>query len=96
MNHVRQPGPAYRLNLGDLFDRAGRLRPLGELPSDIQQQIASFDVVRTTVRRHGATTTTEEVIRVKTRARRTPQIISRGQTSLTGGASAAGPLRASW
>ncbi len=62
---------SYRFNLADLFDRAGRLRPLAGLPPEVQTEIASFEVVRVTTRRNGETVTTEELIRVKTRDRRT-------------------------
>jgi hypothetical protein len=57
--------PAYRFSLADLFDRAGRLRPLGELPPEVQAEIASFEIVRVTTRRTGETVITEELIRVK-------------------------------
>src|SRR5687767_6663735 len=73
--------PAHRFNLGDLFDRAGRLRPLGELPAEVQAEIASFEVVRVTTRVKGDAVTTEELIRVKTRNRRTAQVVKRGQTT---------------
>jgi hypothetical protein len=72
-----------RFNLGELFDRAGRLRPLNELPANIQAEIASFEIVRMRVRDNDATVTTEELIRVKTRDRRTAQITKRGQTTGT-------------
>lgn len=51
--------PAPRFNLGDLFDRAGRLWPLGELPPEVQAEIASFEVVRITTRGNGETVSTE-------------------------------------
>ena len=41
---------SYRFNLADLFDRAGRLRPLAGLPPEVQTEIASFEVVRVTTR----------------------------------------------
>ena len=72
------PPPIQRFNLADLFDRAGRLRPLAELPPDILAEIASFDVVRITIRRTGETVTTEELIRVKTRDCRTAAVTMRG------------------
>jgi hypothetical protein len=72
------PLPAHRFNLGELFDRAGRLRPFEELPPEVQAEIASFEVVRITTRGNGETVTTEELIRVKTRDRRTAQIAKRG------------------
>jgi len=75
--------PAHPFNLGDLFDRGGRIRPLGELPLEVQTEIASFEVVRMTTRGNGETVTTEELIRVKTRDRRTAQITRRGQTTGT-------------
>jgi hypothetical protein len=55
-------------NLGDLFDRAGRLRPLGELPPEVQAEIASFEVVRFRIRRNGETEMPEGLIGVKARA----------------------------
>ena len=70
--------PAYRFNLGELFDRAGRLRPLEELPPEVQAEIASYEIVRVNTRRTGETVITEELIRVKTRDRRTAQMATRG------------------
>lgn len=70
--------PAHRFNLGELFDRAGRLRPLGELPREAQAEIAFFEIVRVTTHGNGETVTTEELIRVKTRDRRTAQVQKRG------------------
>jgi hypothetical protein len=67
-----------KFSLADLFDRAGRLRPLAELPPEIQDEIASFEVQRVTMRRDGETVITEELIRVKTRDRRTAAVIRRG------------------
>jgi hypothetical protein len=69
------PAVVYRFNLADLFDRAGRLRPLGELPPEIQAEIASFDIVRVTTRTDGERVITEELIRVKTRDRRTARVV---------------------
>jgi hypothetical protein len=70
--------PAHRFNVGELFDRAGRLRPLGELPREAQAEIAFFEIVRVTTHGNGETVTTEELIRVKTRDRRTAQVQKRG------------------
>ena len=64
----------YQFNLCDLFDLAGRLRPLKDLPPEIAAEIASFDVIKITVRTAGETVITEELIRVKTRDRRTAEI----------------------
>ena len=76
---TRQPVRTFHsFNLGNLFDRAGRLRPLGDLPPEVQGEIASFEIVRVTTRRTGETVITEELIRVKTRDRRTAQMTTRG------------------
>jgi hypothetical protein len=72
-----------RFNLGELFDRLGRLRPFRELPPEIAAEIASFDVVRITTRTDGTTVVTEELIRVKTRDRRTAEIARRGGDSFS-------------
>jgi hypothetical protein len=69
-----------RFNLGELFDHAGRLRPPGDLPPALQNEIASFEVVRITTRGKRETVTTEELIRVKTRDRRTAQVSKRDGT----------------
>jgi hypothetical protein len=82
-----------RFNLGELFDRAGRLRPLGELPPEIQTEIASFEVVRTTVRTNGETVATEELIRVKTRNGRTAQLARRGGATVTARTLSVPPLQ---
>src|SRR5829696_4275101 len=74
---------SYRLNLADLFDRLGRLKPFKDLPPEVAQEIASFDVVRITRTTGGATVVTEELIRVKTRDRRAASIARRGGTSIT-------------
>ena len=50
--------PAHPFTLGDLFDRAGRIRRLGELPLEVQTEIASFEVVRIPTRGNGETVTT--------------------------------------
>jgi hypothetical protein len=67
----------------ELFDRAGRLKPLESLPAHVAAQIASFDIIKTTVRREGETITTEELIRVKTRDRKTATVARRGGTTVT-------------
>jgi hypothetical protein len=82
MNRKISIGPC-RFNLGEFFDRAGRLLPLGEVPPDVQAEIASFEVVRITTRSNGETVTTEELIRVKTRDRRTARVVKRGLTTAT-------------
>jgi hypothetical protein len=74
---------ARRFNLGDLFDRAGRLRPLNALSLEIQAEIASFEVVRVTTREAGETVITEELIRIKTRDRRTAEVARRGGGSMS-------------
>jgi hypothetical protein len=83
---------AYRFNLCDLFDRLGRLRSLADLPAEIAAEIASFDVVRITTRTAGETVTTEELIRVKTRDRRTAAISRRGGSSFSPGVLRSQPL----
>ena len=73
---------AFRFSLADLFDRAGRLRPFAELPAKGSGEAASFDVVRTTIRREGETVTTEELIRLKVRDGRKAEIARRGGTTI--------------
>ena len=73
----------YRFNLFDFFDRAGRLRPFTDLPPEIAAEVASFDVVRITTRTSGDTVITEELIRVKTRDRRTAEVARRGGDSFS-------------
>lgn len=84
---------ASRFSLADLFDRVGRLRPFRDLPPEITAEIASFDVVRITTRTAGETVITEELIRVKTRDRRTVEIARRGQGSLSARVVRTKPLR---
>jgi hypothetical protein len=82
-----------RFSLGDLFDRAGRLRPFNELPPEVQAEIASFDIIRVTTRRKGETVSTEELIRVKTRDRWTAEIARRGGDTATRTSLRRKPLR---
>ena len=72
-----------RFSLADLFDQAGRLRPFKDLPPEIQAEIASFEVVRVSTRTAGETVITEELIRVKTRARQTAEVARRGCGSVS-------------
>jgi hypothetical protein len=73
-----------QFSLADLFDRAGRLRQLKDLPPEILTEIKSFDVVRLTTRKVGETVITEELIRIQTRDRRTAEVARRGPDSLSG------------
>jgi hypothetical protein len=74
---------AYQFSLVDLFDSSGRLRRFEDLPPEIAAEIASFEIVRITMRTEGETITTEELIRVKTRDRRTAEIARRGGGSIS-------------
>jgi hypothetical protein len=73
--------PVHRFSLADLFDAAGRLRPFEELAPELQEQIASFDVIRTTIRQERETVTTEELIRVRLRDNSTAEISQRATTA---------------
>jgi len=63
-------------------DPLGRLRPFESPPPELLAEIASFEVVRTTVHRKGDATVTEELIRVKLRDRGVAEIAKRGGDSL--------------
>jgi hypothetical protein len=95
MSAFREPpgAIAYRFSLGDLFDDIGRLRPFKDLPPEVQAGIASFDVVKITTRSVGETVTTEELIRVKLRDRRTAEVARRGSGSLSARVLRSQPLK---
>jgi hypothetical protein len=59
------------VSLADLFDDQQHLKPLTALPAPVAAEIASFDVMRTTVRRNGTATVTEELVRVTLKNRAT-------------------------
>jgi hypothetical protein len=82
----------YQFSLAVLFDQAGRLRALNELPPEILAEIKSFEVVRTTRRVKGETLITEELIRVKTHDRRTASVTRRGGTTISAKAFISQPL----
>ena len=72
-----------RVSLADLFDAAGRLRPLSELPPELTTAIAAFDVGRTTTWCKGETVITEELVRVKLRDGRKARVTRGGPTTLS-------------
>jgi hypothetical protein len=58
----------------------------------VQVKIASFEVVRVTMRRTGQTVITEELIRVKTCDRRTGQVARGGQATISANCLSERPL----
>ncbi len=79
--------------VADFFDQYGRLRPLGELPTQLQAHVALFEVVRVTTELKGETLTTEELIRVKTRDRRIAKIGRQGGITVTPSSMQQRPLK---
>jgi hypothetical protein len=53
--------------VAELFDKAGRLRHVKDLPLGVAAQLAQFELVRITTRQKGKLTVTEETIRVQLR-----------------------------
>jgi hypothetical protein len=70
--------PMHRkATIADLFDDQGCLRSVYELPPEVAAQIASFEVIRVTVRRKRDVTITEELIRVTLRNKTTASVRKR-------------------